>query len=336
MYELKFDIPIALFIFKRKDTTLRIIERIANVRPQKLYLIADYGRDEKEIELVTESRKAVEESINWDCEVVKYYAEQNRGVYANIGEGAKWVLSREEWAIFLEDDNLPEVTFFYYCKELLEKYKDSHKILWICGTNYLGKYDSADHVSYMFTQHLLPCGWASWSDKFLKYYDGEMKTFANLDTKEILQKNYTDRNLFRYQYRLFEKTRYKLKNDRKMCSWDYQMAYSVRMNNMYGISPIYNQIKNIGVDEFSEHNGTSFRYVMTRRFCGMASYPLEMPLKHPMEIKCDAKYEKLTGKIILPPFRVRMQTKCGDIIKKLLGIDRDASLLLYLKRKNRK
>lgn len=331
----QFEIPVVLILFKRSESTLRIIERISQVKPKKMYLLADYGRSEQENKLVKACREAVESAINWDCQVIKHYAEENRGVYQNIGEGAKWVFEREPYAIFLEDDNLPEVSFFSYCKELLERYKDSQEVLWICGTNYLGRYEPMDGASYMFTKHLLPCGWASWSEKFLKYYDGEMKTFSPSKSKEILESAYENKKLFRHQFQLFEKTVYKLENDRKRASWDFQMAYSIRANNMYGISPKYNQIENIGVDGLSTHGGNSLKKTMTKRFCGMSSYALDFPLVHPKYIRCDDKYEEIIGNIILPPWTSRAMVQVAFGIKYFLGIDRNESLTEYLKRKRK-
>ena len=332
----QFDIPVGLFLFKRIDTTLRIVDRISKVQPKKIYLISDQGRNDEEKLMVEKCRQAIEGMIDWECEIVKYYAMENRGVYENIGEGAKWVLQREKSAIFLEDDNLPEVSFFYFCRELLQKYEKEPRVLWICGTNYLGKYEPDNGSSYMFTKHLLPCGWASWGEKFCKFYDGEMKTFSAKESRRTLKHQYENHALFRYQFRLFEKTAYLLENDRKKSSWDYQMAYSVRNNGVYGISPKYNQIENIGVDEFSEHGGTSFQDVMTRRFCGMKSYFLNQPFIHPESIEVDKQYEKKIGNIILPPFSVRIRIVIADIVKLILGMDRNQSLALYLKSRRNK
>ena len=66
-----FDIPVVLIIFRRCDTMPRIIQRLAEVKPRKVYILADEGRNEKEIEQAHECRKTVEALINWDCEVVK-------------------------------------------------------------------------------------------------------------------------------------------------------------------------------------------------------------------------------------------------------------------------
>ncbi len=324
----QFDIPVVLIIFKRKDTTLRILQRVSQVKPRKLYLMGDEGRNDEERGLVAQCRKAVEESINWDCEIVKNYAVENRGVYANIGLGAKWVFEREPRAIFLEDDNLPEVTFFRYCEELLEKYNEDSRVLWICGTNYLGKYKNETCDSYMFTKHLLPCGWASWAHKFIKYYDGELLLAEDQKLIGRLKYEYENRALYAQQMR---SVKWELENKHsgnRFLSWDHQMAFSIRVNNLYGISPRNNQIMNIGVDSFSEHGGNSFNRVMTQRFCGMKSYPLEFPLAHPKTLLCDRDYEYKIGRIIERPFSTKAFV--STCIRKILNIPERSSIKDYL------
>lgn len=329
-----FNIPVALFIFKRTSSLKAIVGRIKSVKPAKFYIIADGPRTEEEKKDTDACRALVESLIDWPCTVVKDYATQNRGVYQNIGEGAKRVFKNEEWAIFLEDDNLPEVTFFEYCKELLNRYKDNEKILWICGTNYLGKYES--NYSYMFTQHLLPCGWASWRDKFLKYYDGLLSTFDSRDKQETFKKTYKNKKLYKQRYETGKRVKYIIENDIRRSSWDFQMLYSLRSNDLYGISPASNQIKNIGVDELSTHGGTSWQMVMTKRFCGMPSYPLSFPLEHPDAVEIDKKYEKKIDKIILFPLPLRLKVKIVKVIKKILRIDPNERLGEHFKNSKNK
>lgn len=316
-----FNIPVVLLLFKRKDAALKIIDRFRSVSVRKLYILADQGRDDNEIEMVRETREAVESAIDWDCEVIKNYAEFNRGVFGNIALGAKWVFEREKWAIFLEDDNLPELTFFDYCEELLKLYENDNRILWICGTNYLGKYNPDNDVSYMFTKHMLPCGWASWSDKFIQYYDGYVNLLNDKYTEQRFIKDFPSKDMSEVYMRPLRIYRKQIEVGKQPSSWDYQMCLSVRANSMFGISPVYNQIKNIGVDEMSEHGGNSFSKVMTRRFCGMDSYPLIMPLKHPISVMTDLKYEALINKIVTPPVSKLIRQKISGTVKKILGKD---------------
>ena len=113
------DIPVVLFLFKRIEKTVQIVRQIREVRPSKIYLIGDGARNKDEIHDVLKCRNDVEKCIDWKCEIIRNYAETNRGVYRNIADGALWVFERETKAIFLEDDNLPAISFFQYCKELL-------------------------------------------------------------------------------------------------------------------------------------------------------------------------------------------------------------------------
>lgn len=320
-----FDIPIVIFFFNRPDLIVQIVDRIASIKPKKMYLFCDGGRNDAEWKIVNETRKQVETRITWDCEVIKNYAEENRGVYESIGKGASWVFEREKEAIFLEDDNLPEVTFFEFCKEMLERYKSDRRILWICGTNYLENYVPKDGSSYMFTKHLMPCGWASWSDKFLAMYDGDLENLELPSMSKNLKFAYENKALYKQQLYAIEKTKDSLVND-KSVSWDYQMCFSIRINSVYGISPKYNQITNIGVDERSTHGGSSMRKIMTKRFCGIKSYPLEFPLTHPKIIMQDAEFEKRTCKIILMPFGRRVLLKFIRLIKPMLGFDKYESV----------
>ena len=313
-----FDIPVCLFMFQRKDTVLRIIERISHVKPKKMYLISDQGRNEDEKQRVKECREAVENAINWECEIIKDYASENRGVFGNIGMGAMRVFQHEETAIFLEDDNLPEVTFFPYCKEMLERYKENDRIVWVCGTNYLADYSNDTNDSYMFTQHLLPCGWASWKEKFEKYYDAYFSNFNN-SVIARMKPGYRNNPLYKQQIEVIQRERDRMKNGKPFRSWDYQMCFSIRANDLLGISPAKNQIKNIGVDAFSEHGGVTFADKMTKRFCGMASHPLEFPLKHPATILIDPVYEVKIGNIILYPLDWRIRKPFGKLKRKILG-----------------
>lgn len=324
-----FDIPVAIFIFKR-DKAVDIVKRIGQVKPKRLYILADQGRNEEEKRLAVQCRKNVEKAIDWDCEVIKNYAQENRGVYSNIGEGAKWVLQREKWAIFLEDDNLPELSFFPFCKEMLERYENDTRVLWVCGTNYLGDYTSPFGESYVFTRHMLPCGWASWSDKFERFYDGSLSLCDDDAVMSRIEDVYCNKKVYRQYKENWMSERERILRGDRPSSWDYQMDFSIKANRLFGICPCKNQIKNIGVDNNSIHGGNSFASVMTRRFCGMDSYPLEFPLRHPAALSVDPLFEKKIGHIILVPIRFKIKRAVKGFLvrwaKRVLRIPQNQSL----------
>lgn len=322
-----FDIPVALFLFRRLDTTLRIIDVLRTISPETVLLISDEGRNEEECNDVHRVRSAVEKAIDWPCHVIKRYADSNVGVYRNIAGGAKWAFERYDKVIFLEDDNLPEETFFGFCKEMLEKYQDDSNVFWVCGTNYTGQTTLSDGESYTFTQHVLPCGWASWSKKFLEYYDDDFELFKDREgRKRIRTSCSTERYFKQLAFDMEQEIRMRQEMG-EYASWDYQLSSTLRGNGLYGIVPHKNQIRNIGVDEYSEHGGTSFDDVMTQRFCGMNSYPLSFPLVHP-DFGVNDELEAELEKIILRPRKKRAREYASRLARRLLKIDRHDKLRL--------
>lgn len=322
--------PVALFLFKRHETLERIFLKIREYKPEKIYLLGDGPRNDEESHLVNKARNLAIQLIDWDCKVITKFNDMNVGVYNNIGGGAKWVLEQEDAAIFLEDDNLPESTFFSYCNELLEKYYDDDSILWVCGTNYLVDSSSIGPESYYYTRHLLPCGWASWSSKFLRYYDGELLTLTQ-EKINVMKSTYQDMRLFTQELQTVKQTRFNYLRNPKSVSWDRQMCFSVRSNLLYGIAPCKNQIKNIGADEHSIHGGTSLKNEMTARFCERETLMLDFPLHSPTVKEINSEFERLTSDIILYPLKSRIKRHVGRIIKRVVGLDPDDSLVLYFK-----
>lgn len=324
-----FDIPVVVFLFRRSNTLKDIFSRLEMVKPSRIYLMADNGRNDEEKKEAEETRKLAESLISWDCEIIKNYANENRGVYENIGEGAKWVLKREKMAIFLEDDNLPEVSFFEYARDLLYKYENEDRVIWICGTNYVT--DMRLPYSYTFSQHLLPCGWASWSSKFLKYYDGYLSDFNNKEKKKAFLSSYRNLLFGAYQLQCVENEYKRHKRYNRFNSWDYQMLWSIRSNGLYGIVPSRNQITNIGIDEYSTHGGTTKDSVMTDRFCEIKSFPLDFPLSHPPILSIDNYSEETLASIICPPIKDALKRIVSSKLKLLLHFDTAKSWKSLLK-----
>lgn len=317
-----FDIPVGLFIFKRTEKSVQIMKEIGKVRPKRVYIISDAGRNEEEQTQVDECRAAVEHAIDWECEVVKKYAESNRGCFGNIGLGALEIFEKEEKMIFLEDDNFPAPTFFDYCKELLEKYEDDDEILWICGTNYMTDFVPSEPCDYVFTRHLLPCGWASWSKKFRKYYDYDFKNLNKCGLRQAKKSYISNRN-----YRYDKKNWLDEKSHDKYYSWDYQMNFSIRYYGKFGIAPCKNQITNIGVDGLSAHGGNSMEHILTSKFCMVPSDELKFPLHAPSKKCIDRVFEKKTERIIVPPRKYYLKI----FIRRLIPISRDISIKKSLK-----
>lgn len=298
----EFKTAVCLFTFKRSDSALKILDVLSIISPQTLYLFSDGPRTAAEAEQINKTREELLKHISWPCKVVKRFNETNKGVFSQIALGALEVLSREQEAIFLEDDNLPDVSFFSFCQEMLSRYRDDPKIMMVYGTNYLGQYQNRDSGSYLFTQQLLPCGWASWYSKFSQNYDAYFSFLKNKKNVRQLKKEYKyDRFLFPQQKQCFFEEIYRFETQGKFSSWDYQLALSLREHHLYAICPKVNLIKNIGVDLEATHGGEEWS-VMTKRFCSMGLFSLPTPYLAPSVIAVDPVFEKRIAHLRKKPF----------------------------------
>jgi hypothetical protein len=88
--------------------------------------------------------------------------EDNLGCGRGPSSAISWFFERVEEGIVLEDDCLPHPTFFRYCDELLERYRDDERIMNIAGTDWqFGR--RRLRYSYWFSMfNITGWGWASW------------------------------------------------------------------------------------------------------------------------------------------------------------------------------
>lgn len=329
----QFDVPVVLIFFNRPDFFQKVIEQVAKVKPQKLYLISDGARLNRpeEVEKVIQCRELADKMIDWECEVIKNYADGNKGCCDRIGGGAAWVFTFEEKAIFLEDDNVPDLSFFSYCKELLEKYKDNEQIFWICGGNYLVNYDNVNQSSYVFSKHMYPCGWASWRRAF-QYFDEKMALWDDLQIREKVLNQFP--NIKRREDMEFswgheaELARHNM----RASTWDFQWSFIQYVHEGLTIVPVHNLIHNIGISADSTHGVTSItKYA--KRLLLLDVIPLEFPLKHPSKISIDTIYDAKVDKLLVRP--KRLEFKLSQFLKSLFGFNLYFSFLCQLKEKFR-
>ena len=112
--------PVVLLIFKRAAETAKVFEVVRQVKPRQLLVVADGPRSDRpdEPEKCAATR-AVIEGVDWDCEVLTNYSDINLGCKERVSSGLTWVFSLVEEAIIIEDDCVPDVSFFRYCEYLL-------------------------------------------------------------------------------------------------------------------------------------------------------------------------------------------------------------------------
>jgi hypothetical protein len=274
---------VLFLVFNRLDTTKQVFEAIREAKPPRLYIAADGARETKagEAEKVTAVRDFILKNIDWECDIKTLFREENLGCKYAVSGAIDWFFDNEEMGIILEDDCLPSQSFFWFCDELLERYKDEYRIGQISGTNVLGKYKVANH-SYHFSNFGSIWGWATWKRAW-KYYDITMQEFNFIKEHKLLESVITNKDEYKIRMKSFEET-----YNNKIDTWDYQWIYSRLINKVLIIIPSINLISNIGFGEDATHTNMKESPLNNKK-----SYEGILPLIHPKYMLANKEFEKL-------------------------------------------
>ena len=270
MSEFQLSTPVAFLIFNRPDTTKRVFAEIRKAKPPKLLVVADGPRPDHpgEAEKCAETR-AIVEQVDWNCEVLTNYADENLGCKRRVSSGLDWVFQNVEEAIILEDDCLPHISFFRYCQELLNYYRTDDRIMHINGNNYGVDQSSIHRYSYSFTRFPQVWGWATWRRAWLSF-DPDLKKWPTFRDNGWLN-NIGLRDY--YCERL--KQRWNLVYEGGIDTWDFQWHFAVISQGGLAISPKVNLVTNIGFGESATHTtGGSYK-------ADIPIHEIDFPLQHP-------------------------------------------------------
>ena len=183
-----FETPIAIVFFNRPGHVLKLMDSLRPLRPNRHFLIADGPRAKRpgEAELCATSRRAALDSIDWPAKVETSFSDCNLGCRRRVSSGLDWVFSKVTEAIILEDDLEPHASFFPYCAELLDRYRDHQNIGAISG-NCFQPQDFECGSSYYFSVYAHCWGWATWRRAW-KHYDHELAKWPKARESEELVK----------------------------------------------------------------------------------------------------------------------------------------------------
>ena len=179
MFKHPFNVPIAVIIFNRPTEAEQLLRVIRQVQPNQLFVIADGSRANKADDLeLCKATRSIFDHIDWNCQVFRNYANENLGCGLRPATGISWVFEHVEEAIILEDDCLPDLSFFQFCQELLEKYRYDQRVMHIAGSSYSIR-DEEQPDSYVFSRYTLSWGWATWRRAW-QHYDFDMTKWDSL------------------------------------------------------------------------------------------------------------------------------------------------------------
>jgi hypothetical protein len=284
------DTPIVFMVFNRPKPTRVVFKAIAKARPSRLLLVADGARPERpsEANLCRQVREIVQQ-VDWPCKIDQNFAETNLGCRERVISGLDWAFSLVEEAIILEDDCLPDSSFFPFCEELLARYRDDSRVGMISGDNFVSAHVK-DDSSYYFSRMPHIWGWATWRSEWARY-DRRLSRWPDIRKSNLLCEIFDDPRVMAHWTNIFDA----MHSGTGPNTWDYQWVYTMFVNNALSVTPRANLVENIGFGADATHTTQH-----ERALC-LPANSIEFPLRHPPAIVPLRSLDRLDQRISLPP-----------------------------------
>ena len=276
--------PVAFIVFNRAECVRRTLAAIRLARPPRLLIIADGPRDSRPDDPAkcAAVRKLVEEGVDWPCEIERNYATRNLGCAERLASGLTWAFSRSERLIVIEDDCLPDPSFFGFCEELLERYANDTRVGQISGCPmFFSEIDRAS--SYIFSRYGSIWGWASWRRAW-NYYDLKIESWPRFSQGGGLDAVVHSQAEYKKRKRLYSE----MHGAQVFDSWDYQWGYAKFSQGLLSVVPCRNLIENTGYGPDGTHYGPEDKFTLKR-------FSMERPLRHPEFVIPDLRFDRAFG-----------------------------------------
>ena len=286
------DVPVLILFFNRPQQLSQVFEQVKKARPSRLFLYQDGARNERDLPGIKACREIVSQ-IDWECEVERLYQEKNFGCDPSEYISQKWAFSKVDKCIVLEDDDVPSVSFFQFCKEMLDKYEHDTRISMIVGFN-PEEITQDMPYDYFFTTTFSIWGWASWKrvvDQWDEFYNFLDDSF-NMQQLEQLIKERKFRSDFIYMCQRHR--------EQQKAFYETIFHASILFNSGLSIVPTRNMINNLGATADSTHFAGSIHTLPKgyRRIFTMKRYEVDFPLKHPRYVIENVAYKESVYRIM--------------------------------------
>jgi len=242
--------PVLFLVFNRPIHTERVFSRIREAQPLRLYVACDGARPENHHDnLKIAEVKSIVSRVDWNCDLRTLYRDTNLGCGLAVSSAIDWFFEYEEEGIILEDDCLPSNSFFLFCDEMLNLYRNEERIALVAGYNKAQEWKS-DKYDYFYSQLGAIWGWATWRRAWC-YYDFQMNSLENLVSSNWFVDNLGLEVGLRRQRQLLNAKA--LVASQRLDTWDYQWACARHVQNGMSCMPARSLITNIGFDNEATH-----------------------------------------------------------------------------------
>ncbi|MBC8257393.1 MAG: hypothetical protein H8E38_00095 [SAR324 cluster bacterium] len=295
--------PILFLIFNRPETTEQVFSAIRDAKPPRLYVAADGPRSENPNEAeCCDMVRSIASNVDWDCEVKTLFRDQNLGCRLAVSQAISWFFENEPEGIILEDDCLPSQSFFWFCQDMLDYFRNDKEVGAICGF-YSNELEYKPSASFFYSRYLRVWGWAGWRRSFEGYDSNINLLIEKQNTWKKDMYSSTDIILKSYWQDMFEEV-----GSGKIDTWDVQLQYLLWQKKQMVVVSSNNLIQNIGWVQGA--------HVLTKDHNHeLATSDINFPLTGPETTERDTRADQVIEKI---SYRITIFSYLKTLLRKMI------------------
>jgi hypothetical protein len=247
--------PVLAIAFNRPKYFTELLTRLRTAAPQRLYIAVDGARASRpDDEAAVQACRDLTRTVDWPCEVRTLFQSQNLGCGAGVTAAITWFLENEERGIILEDDILPDPTFFPYCAALLERFAEDDRVFAISGCNLVPPEHQTDpELPYRFSQVPHIWGWAAWRRTWQNHRLELGDWQDGLDARTLW-----DRTGQSLTGALTWGAVFEMVSQGLVDTWDAQLVYASMQTGQWTATCNVNLTENVGSEGATHENATDY------------------------------------------------------------------------------
>jgi hypothetical protein len=282
------DVPVLVIAFNRPDRLATLLDRLRDVKPSVLYVAVDGPRAgvRGETDQVLATRDQVG-SVDWSCDVRTLFREDNVGCGQGVSGAISWLFSEQDRGVILEDDLVPDPSFFAFCEALLDRYEHDDRVWAVSGCNFVPPGHLPEGESYRFAKVPHIWGWATWRRSWAHYRFDVRGWRRRLPAADLWRVAGRSPAGLAYWAGMFD-----LMARGAIDTWDVQAVLTAFAEGGLTATSNVNLIENVGFGAASTHTESRPMYLREVE-------PMRFPIVHPDRVASDQRSDVWTRRHVL-------------------------------------
>ena len=246
---------VLIVAYRRSENLKKILDICAEKKIETIYVNLDGPKGYDQRRDVDQCQNVINDfKKNFAGKLHVRLSSINKGSAVSVLESCDWIFQNEEFAIILEDDCLPDSSFFDFVEDSRPMLYTLNEVFSISGTQFAPP--GVTKGVWALSRYPLFWGWATTKSKW-NVARHQLASIEMNSGREFFL-NYSE-------YRFWKSGAIR-SLDGFVDAWDLPLLYSLAINQNLHIQPGENLVKNVGVDFAATHTTKPNQWI--GRECG--------------------------------------------------------------------